>query len=324
MTDDERAAAEARLTALPWSGPSGGYVGDLDGDGRVCLGGWFSPAELRALADAIAPPARTGRCAAMTADELALIAAVNAAPEDDLPRLVYANWLREHGRDDRAEFIAVQCELARLRAAVGVGAWLCESPERKDGNSWLSACGRCHPCRLFHRELGFLRGPCPSCDWHAPMPHGGWEWQFARGFVEEITCSAEGWLRYAHLIHWRPGQRCDRCGGSGRFTHSFDPPCRDCNGTGTRPCPPSAQPVTRVRLTTTPTLEEIVAGDFYREKDEWGEPALSRRFPGVAFELPLRHILYSTWAGDVQNLTPEERVRLEGPRLQQAPPPDLT
>ena len=35
-------------------------------------------------------------------------------PEDDTPRLIYADWLEENGDPDRAEFIRVQCELARL------------------------------------------------------------------------------------------------------------------------------------------------------------------------------------------------------------------
>jgi uncharacterized protein (TIGR02996 family) len=41
-------------------------------------------------------------------------AAIRAAPEDDGPRLVYADWLEEHGEADRAEFIRVQCALAKL------------------------------------------------------------------------------------------------------------------------------------------------------------------------------------------------------------------
>jgi uncharacterized protein (TIGR02996 family) len=43
----------------------------------------------------------------------ALLAAVHADPHDDGPRLVYADWLDEHGDPERAEFIRVQCELAR-------------------------------------------------------------------------------------------------------------------------------------------------------------------------------------------------------------------
>jgi uncharacterized protein (TIGR02996 family) len=46
-------------------------------------------------------------------DAAALLAAIRASPADDAPRLVYADWLDEHGQPQRAEFIRVQCELAR-------------------------------------------------------------------------------------------------------------------------------------------------------------------------------------------------------------------
>jgi uncharacterized protein (TIGR02996 family) len=40
--------------------------------------------------------------------------AILDAPNDDTPRLTYANWLEEHGDSERAEFIRVQLERARL------------------------------------------------------------------------------------------------------------------------------------------------------------------------------------------------------------------
>jgi uncharacterized protein (TIGR02996 family) len=43
----------------------------------------------------------------------ALLAAVFAAPAEDTPRLVYADWLDEHGEETYAEFIRVQIALAR-------------------------------------------------------------------------------------------------------------------------------------------------------------------------------------------------------------------
>jgi uncharacterized protein (TIGR02996 family) len=52
-------------------------------------------------------------------DESAFIAAVRDSPEDDGPRLVYADWLDEQGDPElaaRAEFIRVQCGLAHLPA----------------------------------------------------------------------------------------------------------------------------------------------------------------------------------------------------------------
>src|SRR5215203_4619487 len=50
-------------------------------------------------------------------DAPAFFRAIEANPDDDTPRLVYADWLDEHAATDadraRAEFIRVQCELAR-------------------------------------------------------------------------------------------------------------------------------------------------------------------------------------------------------------------
>jgi uncharacterized protein (TIGR02996 family) len=44
----------------------------------------------------------------------ALYQAILDAPDDDAPRLVWADWLEEHGDADRAEFVRLQCEWANL------------------------------------------------------------------------------------------------------------------------------------------------------------------------------------------------------------------
>lgn len=46
-------------------------------------------------------------------DGTALLAAIRLHPDEDVPRLAYADWLDEHNFADRAEFIRVQCELGR-------------------------------------------------------------------------------------------------------------------------------------------------------------------------------------------------------------------
>jgi uncharacterized protein (TIGR02996 family) len=48
-------------------------------------------------------------------DRDALLAAITANPDDDLPRLVYADWLEEYGEAGRAEFIRVQCRTQHMR-----------------------------------------------------------------------------------------------------------------------------------------------------------------------------------------------------------------
>lgn len=50
----------------------------------------------------------------MTPDEEGFFRTILDNPDDDTPRLVYADWLEDHGETERAEFIRVQCELASL------------------------------------------------------------------------------------------------------------------------------------------------------------------------------------------------------------------
>jgi uncharacterized protein (TIGR02996 family) len=47
-------------------------------------------------------------------DQDTFIRAINARPDDDGPRLVYADWLEERGECDRAELIRLQIEMAQL------------------------------------------------------------------------------------------------------------------------------------------------------------------------------------------------------------------
>lgn len=51
----------------------------------------------------------------MESKEQALLEEIIENPDDDTPRLIYADWLEERG-GPRAEFIRLQCELARLCA----------------------------------------------------------------------------------------------------------------------------------------------------------------------------------------------------------------
>lgn len=98
--------------------------------------------------------------------ETRLLDAVLARPEDDEPRLVYADWLMERG-DPRGEFIAVQCALARL------------TKERKRTSpAYRAAANR---ARAIERE--HLR------KWVDVAGLRKWWGQFERGFVTHLTIS---------------------------------------------------------------------------------------------------------------------------------------
>jgi uncharacterized protein (TIGR02996 family) len=78
-------------------------------------------------------------------DDDALLAAIRQAPDDDAPRLIYADWLDENGQPERADFIRVQIELARQ-----------DSPElRKREAELLSAHHEAISGPLASRDLRF-------------------------------------------------------------------------------------------------------------------------------------------------------------------------
>jgi uncharacterized protein (TIGR02996 family) len=49
-----------------------------------------------------------------------LYSAILANPEDDAPRLIYADWLEENGEEERAKFIRAQISIARNEGSVNV------------------------------------------------------------------------------------------------------------------------------------------------------------------------------------------------------------
>src|SRR5260370_33292430 len=63
--------------------------------------------------------------------------AICEAPDDDAPRLVYADWLDENGDSDRAEFIQLHIRLARDPYALSVEQ-RCEDLFRQHWPRWVA------------------------------------------------------------------------------------------------------------------------------------------------------------------------------------------
>jgi uncharacterized protein (TIGR02996 family) len=123
-----------------------------------------------------------------------LLRAVVAAPADDVPRLVAADWLDERGQPDRAEFIRVQVELARAEAA---GAEV-EALRRKERTflgpmSPTRALWALEACPELVRVEFRERTAAPL---EAMRVSGAERLTFRRGFVEAITCPAADWLAH--------------------------------------------------------------------------------------------------------------------------------
>jgi uncharacterized protein (TIGR02996 family) len=114
-------------------------------------------------------------------DHDALLRAIAAHPEEDTPRLMYADWLEENGQPERAEFVRVQVELGRIDL---------NDPAR---TPWVV------------RHVRFLRDHVPG--WKAELPRlPGVEWgDFNRGLVEEVQARTEAaLLEHAAAIFAEP------------------------------------------------------------------------------------------------------------------------
>lgn len=117
-----------------------------------------------------------------------LLKAVVASPDDDLPRLVAADWLDEHGEPERAEFIRIQIE--RARADTPELEWREKSLWNNPfyGPQWaVEAC----PV-LATIPFGSVAGS----PLRALQLCGSERVTFRRGFPFRIACTADEWLRY--------------------------------------------------------------------------------------------------------------------------------
>jgi uncharacterized protein (TIGR02996 family) len=109
----------------------------------------------------------------------AILADVINNPDDDLPRLAYADWLDEHGDELRAEFIRAQIRLARMSE---------DDPEREALQM------RCWEMLTSWRRLAGDLGPLLPTP--QPGTFGFFEW-FHRGFIETVRAPIHAFARHA-------------------------------------------------------------------------------------------------------------------------------
>jgi uncharacterized protein (TIGR02996 family) len=130
-------------------------------------------------------------------DGARMLAGIIDDPDDDLRRLVFADWLEEEGHPERAEFIRLCLEYDRMDRKP------CGCPD--DGNPIM--CPHCRELwRLRREQERFLDPSKPERDRvfrfaddpHRVMGLDGYrgprvEWDWARGFVQEVRCPLAVW-----------------------------------------------------------------------------------------------------------------------------------
>jgi uncharacterized protein (TIGR02996 family) len=105
----------------------------------------------------------------MTQDE-AFLQTIIECPDDDAPRLIYADWLEENGDPDRAEFIREQIRLAR---------------GGEENPLWRGGSQRAEELLLPNRDKWVKRLP----EW--ARRNGA----FRQGFVSSVRCTARQFLQ---------------------------------------------------------------------------------------------------------------------------------
>lgn len=144
--------------------------------------------------------------------EASFLADICANPTDDVPRLIFADWLDEQGDPARAEFIRVQCEIADAPPTRWwSGLEVCRHNEK------ASACYRCREPRKRERELlekhgGDFAGPVARLLGATKYRHDfGYEgmaarfaphirWKWRRGFIAEFAMPLVQFMEYGERL----------------------------------------------------------------------------------------------------------------------------
>ncbi len=85
----------------------------------------------------------------------AFLSAIIDAPEDDTPRLVYADWLDENGEPERAEFIRTQCRTARQAVPAIADELRADDLLDAHGHAWRAGLPTLDGIRWKEFERGF-------------------------------------------------------------------------------------------------------------------------------------------------------------------------
>ena len=110
-------------------------------------------------------------------EEAAFVERIREDHDDDRPRLIYADWLDEHGQHERADFIRVQCALEAL-------------PEGDASGNSL----REYECSLLERH---------GREWATGVAEHVSGYSFRRGVIEAITVTPDQFARIGRNVYER-------------------------------------------------------------------------------------------------------------------------
>lgn len=227
-------------------------------------------------------------------DDTAFLRAIIARPEDDSLRLIYADYLDETNRPERAEFIRVQIELAAMPDEVAaLSSHDHILPSHPEQFRWKGKPGSavqwerllcCHALRCRERTLLAAH----RLSWIEPL-NPGWK-----------LCSLDEFAHRDHRIRWTRGIESS-WPMSVRFVRGF---VAEWSVSGIDlvhiEAIRSATPLRKVTLTTWPIHQlqqhrgRTIAGPI-------SLPELRDRYPGIKFVLPPANSPERFWFSSVSD-----------------------
>jgi uncharacterized protein (TIGR02996 family) len=133
-------------------------------------------------------------------------------PEDDSLRLLWADWIERAGQKERAEFVRVQCQIAKGMATPGRNGEL----RRREMELWRPQDTNLRLGLQVPEDFDYGIGISPN----ERGPHA----LISRGFISSLTCTWADFLRIEKALIWWPKRKCERCEGNGTTI------CLNCHG----------------------------------------------------------------------------------------------
>jgi len=234
-----------------------------------------------------------------------LLKAVILNPDEDVPRLAFADAL------DELPVTSSKCtESGCDKGWRTVRTRIAEM----DADDYCLSSSGCYKCKgtgfiaddRNHLRAQFIRGQMQTItsmsvysgrflrDIAVLLPFEPWNVEqvtFHRGFIRDIRLTSEEFFKIADKLIWHPKQTmaCPECGGHGRHADCSEAECKNCGGkigTGTcgtgkvlRPCPDTAHPIKKVTFTTIPLSS--ARSDYAPLPMRW----FDTKYPGIEFDV---------------------------------------
>jgi uncharacterized protein (TIGR02996 family) len=120
--------------------------------------------------------------------EAAFVADIAAHPDDDAPRLIFADWLDDHGQPERAQFIRAQCKFDPDRDRL-------DDPEINTLRDRIEQLRQ--PYEVAESEWLVQLGSLPAHEYL------GWHVLWRRGFVDELEMPVQWIVRHGEQLRQR-------------------------------------------------------------------------------------------------------------------------